>query len=132
MTTILIVDGDQLLLDVVANLLTRRGYACLGTRTVSGAISIVETAPVDMIGVDVFLEDGSGSELINWVNDNSPAVPVVLASGSESIEVHSMAKALGAWGGLRKPYVSTALYSTVERCVGKAKPKQVPPLRVSC
>jgi DNA-binding response OmpR family regulator len=70
MTTICVVDDDQTLLDLVAELLRERNWTMLALRDGRGAGEIVRTAAPDAILLDIRLDSDTsnacGKRLQNW------------------------------------------------------------------
>jgi CheY-like chemotaxis protein len=79
MSTILVVDDEPTIRDLVRRVLERHGYVVVACSTAAEALR--SAAGADLLLVDVMLSDGSGRELVQQVRQNRPDLPVVLMSG---------------------------------------------------
>lgn len=64
MATILVVDDDNCIRNVVCTMLESEGYRVLEAANGKEASVIYQTEPVDLILTDIFMPDGDGIELI--------------------------------------------------------------------
>lgn len=74
----------------------------------------LELSAVELLITDLELPDGSGSELVAWMRARGHRSRVLLASGSVSHDVESIAKEIGAIGWLQKPFKLTELLQVVD------------------
>jgi two-component system response regulator PilR (NtrC family) len=83
MATVLYVDDETALRRAVQAWLERRGDEVLSARTVGLARDILASREVDGVFIDLWLPDGSGFELIDWIAERDPelAERVVLVTG---------------------------------------------------
>ncbi|MEQ8397600.1 response regulator [Thalassobaculum sp.] len=80
--TVLVVDDESELLDVVAEMLRSLGYRTLTASSGQGALDILEMTPVSLVLSDVVMPGGmNGVELGREIRDRWPALPVQLTSG---------------------------------------------------
>jgi CheY-like chemotaxis protein len=79
MPTILVVDDEPTIRDLVRRVLERHGYDVIACSTAADALGSATRA--DLLLVDVMLSDGSGHELVQQLRQNRPDLPVVLMSG---------------------------------------------------
>jgi CheY-like chemotaxis protein len=83
MTTICVVDDDQTLLDLVAELLRERNWTMLALRDGRGAGEIVRTAAPDAILLDIRLDsDTSGWDVLDdlLAEPTTRSIPVIIWS----------------------------------------------------
>jgi two-component system, cell cycle sensor histidine kinase and response regulator CckA len=80
--TVLVVEGDPLVLEVVARLVREGGYDTIPARDGREAWSILQqgTRPIDLVLADVVLPHMSDTELAAHVVARQPGLPVVLMS----------------------------------------------------
>ena len=79
--TILVVDDEAELLEMVATLLETSGFNVLKAADAATAINLSKTNPVDVLLSDVMMPDTNGFELAAKITQLHPAVKVQLMSG---------------------------------------------------
>jgi DNA-binding NarL/FixJ family response regulator len=77
--------------------------------SLSGGLDQLAKGGVDIVLLDLGLPDSSGPESYAWVREVSPKVPVVVLTGSTSMETEFAVTASGVEGYLVKDQVSGAL-----------------------
>jgi CheY-like chemotaxis protein len=101
--TVLLVDDEFLVRNVLAEILKDAGFHVLQAETARAAITILdELASVDLVFSDVKMPGMDGFELARWVSDHKPELPVILASGY--VGKTNMAHDLHCTELLRKPF----------------------------
>jgi two-component system response regulator PilR (NtrC family) len=101
--TVLIVDDEPDLLELVSLTLSRMS---LDTRTASdigSAQKVLKTSPIDLCLTDMRLPDGDGLDLVGWIQDNRPHVPVAVITAHGNVESAVRALKLGAFDFVSKP-----------------------------
>ena len=101
--TILIVDDDQLVRDLLVQFLTLRGYRALGVKDGTQAVSMVEQGPPDLILLDLMLPSMSGVELLRRLRDNHFTGVVIILTGSYDEELLEEAWSLHPQEVISKP-----------------------------
>lgn len=107
--TILIVDDEPLLLRALARALERAGHVVEQAHDARTALGKIATRKYDGAFVDVQLPDGGGLELLGAVRGLDEQLPVVLMTGSPTLETAIDAVAAGALRYLVKPIDTAAL-----------------------
>ena len=91
MYTILIVDDEANLLEVLAVALENMGYATITAETAEEALAVLEEQEVHLVLSDLRLPGLSGRELMEKVKSANPELPVVImtayASLKEAVEI---------------------------------------------
>ena len=82
-STILVVEDNEDVLQLVCDILRQAGYRVLACGTLQGALQALksEEKAVDLVFTDVLLPDGSGIDLARHLAETSPRLRVVLGSG---------------------------------------------------
>ena len=101
--TILIVDDDQLVRDLLVQFLTLRGYRALGVKDGTQALSMVEQGSPDLILLDLMLPGMSGVELLRRLRDNHFTGVVIILTGSYDEELLEEAWSLHPQEVISKP-----------------------------
>ena len=118
--TILVVEDDHVLRDVVAGVLDRAGYQVLQAATGQHAIDAwtKQGAGVDLLLTDLIMPEGlTGIELSQRLRRERPDLKVVIMSG------HNLDHGLETMPAqedilyLQKPFAATTLANTIRRCL---------------
>src|SRR5712672_3844322 len=100
---VLIVDDEPDLLELVSLTLSRMN---LDTRTapdVGAAQRMLKTARYDLCLTDMQLPDGDGLELVEWIQQYAPTLPVAVITAHGNVESAVRALKLGAFDFVSKP-----------------------------
>ncbi len=83
--TILVVDDDELVREMMSRFLSLKGYHVIEAATADEAVSLLDANSVDVVLTDVRMPghvDGIG--LASWIRDRRPEIRVLIASGYAS------------------------------------------------
>jgi PAS domain S-box-containing protein len=78
---ILICEDDALIRSTVAEMLQAKGYEVIEASSARQALALHQQQAFDILVTDVGLPDGSGVDLVRTLREQSPALPVVFATG---------------------------------------------------
>ncbi len=120
--TILIVDDDDALLDVLACRLQRQGF---DTLTAGSGRSGLETARLHrpaLILLDLHLPDADGLTICEQLADapDTCDIPVIILSGMELPDILRRCRAAGCHYYVRKPYDPNALLILIRQAIQEA------------
>ena len=79
--SVLIVDDDKSILDLLKIWFTEEGYACEGVTDAVEALAMVEKDPFDFIFIDIVLPGINGLELTQKIKAFRPKTKVVVMTG---------------------------------------------------
>ena len=79
--TVLIIDDEDLVRDVVARMIDDLGYNAVTARDGAAGLALVDRQQVDAVLVDMTMPNMSGAEVIAALRSKKPGLPVVLCSG---------------------------------------------------
>lgn len=121
MSTILVVDDEPIVRDVVVRYLERDGHKTLQAATGEEARSLLEREPPSLIVLDVMLPGVSGLELCSWIRARSD-MPVMMltALGEETDRIVGLE--LGADDYLTKPFSPRELAIRVRNMLRRTTP----------
>ena len=117
MPTVLIVDDDRVVSQLVASVLRAKGYKTIAAFDAVQALMTAMRPPlVDAIVLDINMPGGSGEETLKKLkmNTRTGPIPVVILSGSIDEKGRERVRALGAAAVLTKPLVADELLSALE------------------
>ncbi|MFP4375627.1 MAG: sigma-54-dependent transcriptional regulator [Spirochaetales bacterium] len=103
MNTVLIVDDERGIRDVLGEILTDEGYKVLTADEGYAGLKVVESNDVDLVLLDIWLPHIGGIEVLEQIKANKPDVEVVVISGHANIDLAVKAVKLGAYDFLEKP-----------------------------
>lgn len=111
---ILIVEDDAGLRDALASMLVRRGYEVVVASSGNAAIErLADGPPVDLVLSDYYMPDGDGRQLLAFVRERHPRLPVfILVTGQADLGTPELI-ALGAQALLHKPVSARTLVATL-------------------
>jgi CheY-like chemotaxis protein len=115
MPTVLVVEDDPLVLEVMTRLVREGGYDTIPARDGREAWDILQrgTRPIDLVLADVVLPHMSGTELAAQVVAKQPELPVVLMSAFAPEDLARRGLALSHGHLLTKPFEPEQLLGLV-------------------
>jgi DNA-binding response OmpR family regulator len=118
-STVLVVDDEPIVRDVVVRYLEREGYRTLEAGDGDGAKALLERQSPDLVVLDVMLPGVDGLDLCRWIRGRSE-MPVILltARGEEADRIVGLE--LGADDYVTKPFNPRALVARVKAVLRRA------------
>jgi DNA-binding response OmpR family regulator len=122
MSTILVVDDEAIVREVVVSYLRREGYQTLEAADGHAARDLIERHKPALVILDVMLPGTDGFELCRWVRARSD-LPVILltARGEETDRIVGLE--LGADDYVTKPFSPRELAARVRTILRRAEPR---------
>jgi two-component system, cell cycle sensor histidine kinase and response regulator CckA len=108
--TVLIIDDEDLVRDVVARMIEDLGYAAITATDGPAGLAIVDSLPIDAVLVDLTMPRMGGADVVSALRERRPELPIVLCSGFARD-----GRAVGADAYLPKPFRIDALDETLAR-----------------
>jgi two-component system, NtrC family, response regulator PilR len=100
---VLIVDDEPDLCELLSITLQRMDLNPRTTGTVASAQRMLKTERYDLCLTDMQLPDGDGLELVEWIQQYAPTVPVAVITAHGNMETAVRALKLGAFDFVSKP-----------------------------
>ena len=127
--TILVVDDEPIVREVVVQYLEREGYRTLEAGDGDAAREAIERTRADLVVLDVMLPGTDGLELCRWIRSRSE-LPVIMltARGEEADRIVGLE--LGADDYLTKPFSPRELAARVRSVLRRARPSDTPSERL--
>jgi CheY-like chemotaxis protein len=113
MSQILIAEDDFDQRDMLAALLGEEGYSVRAVDNGSDASQELKETPYDLAILDVRMPGKDGLTVLKEVQQENPAIPVIMMSAFASEADHKRFAANGATASLSKPYSVDALLRLV-------------------
>jgi EAL domain-containing protein (putative c-di-GMP-specific phosphodiesterase class I) len=114
---VLLVDDEAELLDVLSRGLRKRGHEVETTGSPREVLELIAKKDFDVVVSDISMPEMDGIQLLRAVRERDLDLPVVLMTGSPSIETAIRAVELGALRYLQKPFRADELEGVVEYAV---------------
>ena len=121
MATVLVVDDEPIVREVVVRYLAREGHRTLEAADGNAARDTIERAHPDLVVLDVMLPGTDGLELCKWIRSTSE-LPVIMltARGEEADRIVGLE--LGADDYVTKPFSPRELAARVRSVLRRATP----------
>ena len=116
-TTILIVDDEEAIREVVSTLLEALGYECVTVSNGRLATEYLLSRPVDLVLSDMIMPEMDGMSLVEWLRKAEPDIPVVMVTAMHDISTALEAIRRGAYDYILKPFEKDQLYLGVRRAL---------------
>jgi two-component system response regulator PilR (NtrC family) len=100
---VLVVDDEPDLCELLSITLQRMNLDPHTAGTVGAAQRLLKTERYDLCLTDMQLPDGDGLELVKWIQQHSPTVPVAVITAHGNMETAVRALKLGAFDFVSKP-----------------------------
>ncbi|MBM7555671.1 response regulator [Halanaerobacter jeridensis] len=117
--TILIIDDDVLLLEMLERVLREYGYEILITSEAEEGLKILEEEKIDLILLDVILPETNGFTLFKKIREFDFNEPIIFLSGRNDVDDKVKGLELGADDYITKPFDMKELKARVERVLEK-------------
>jgi two-component system cell cycle sensor histidine kinase/response regulator CckA len=79
--TILVIDDEDLVRDVVARMIEDLGYAAVTATDGPSGLALLESVPVDAVLVDLTMPRMGGAEVVTALRERRPGLPIIVCSG---------------------------------------------------
>jgi DNA-binding response OmpR family regulator len=129
MPTVLVVDDEPLVRDVVARYLRRDGYDTIEAADGDTARALIEDDPPELVVLDLMLPGTDGLALCRWIRARGD-LPVIMltARGEEADRIVGLD--LGADDYVTKPFSPRELIARVRTVLRRAAPRETLPERL--
>jgi DNA-binding NtrC family response regulator len=113
--TVLLIDDDDMVTDVAAQILNNSGYGVISAKNGKEAIEVYKANQdrIDMAILDMILPDMSGMDTYEKLKEINPGIKVLLASGYGIDSQASNIMERGCDGFIQKPFNMSELIKTI-------------------
>ncbi|HSA61706.1 MAG TPA: response regulator [Nitrospiraceae bacterium] len=112
--SVLVVDDDPLVRDLLVQFLSLRGYRALGVKDGHDALRMIEDVPPDLILLDMIMPGMSGIEVLQALREKEYPGGIIIMTGSHNEELLEDAWALGPQEVLVKPIDLERLLTAIQ------------------
>jgi DNA-binding NtrC family response regulator len=114
---ILIADDEPNICQVLATVLGREGHQVLVSHNGEHAMRVLKEQEVDLVITDVVMRKVSGIDLLHWLREHHPGVPVIMMTAYGTIKTAVDAIKMGAYDYLPKPFEVDQMKQVVARAL---------------
>jgi len=125
MASILVVDDEMGIRELLHEILTEEGHTVYPAESANQARAVREQMEPDLVLLDIWMPDTDGITLLKeWARDNLLTMPVVMMSGHATIDTAVEATRIGALNFLEKPIALQKLLKTVSKALERSPLKK--------
>jgi two-component system, NtrC family, nitrogen regulation response regulator NtrX len=123
MTSILIVDDEKDIRELIGDILRDEGYSIRLASNSDSCMAEINAEPPSLMILDIWLKDSQmdGIDILKTVRRDNPDIPVVIISGHGNIEIAVAAIKQGAYDFIEKPFNIDQLMVVVARAMETSK-----------
>jgi putative nucleotidyltransferase with HDIG domain len=115
--SILVVDDEEAIREVVSTMLESRGYRCTAVSNGRAAQEVVRKETPDLVLSDMIMPEMDGIKFLSWMREHDPEVPVIMVTAIHDISTALEAIRRGAYDYILKPFEKDQLYLGVGRAL---------------
>ena len=115
--TILVVDDDRAMTNMLAEILEAEGYSMLTANSGDQALALIRRAAPELVISDLRMSGMSGHQLQSEIKRLCPDMPIVIITGFGSIETAVESMKRGAFDFITKPFTNNQLIVVVGRAL---------------
>jgi two-component system OmpR family response regulator len=121
MSSLLIVEDDDLLRDAVSAQLSQAGHSLVDAADGAQAQALLEANRFDAVILDLGLPKVSGMELLRWIRARLPALPVLVLTARDGIDDRVQGLNAGADDYMTKPFSMAELQARLAAMLRRAR-----------
>jgi CheY-like chemotaxis protein len=121
--TVLIVDDDEAMAEVLSTRLTQQGFQTLTAHSGQEGLAIARQTRPDLILLDLRLPDRDGFDVCAELDESqeTTGIPIIILSGMARPDVIRKSRAAGCRYYVRKPYDPNALLLLIQQAIGESE-----------
>ena len=119
--SILVIDDEPVLQDVLKTLLEANGFAYHPATTAAAGMQALREEEIDVVLLDLMLPDSNGLELLPQIKAYDPQLPVIVITAYSSIESAIAAMREGAFHYVPKPFKNEEVLHLVRRATERRR-----------
>ncbi len=120
MSTVLVVEDEREIRDLLRRYLERAGHAVLSTGSGAEALRLVEESAPDLVLLDLGLPDLDGTDVLREVRQDGRRTPVLVLTARAGVDDRIRGLSLGADDYVTKPFSPTEVVLRVAAVLGRS------------
>lgn len=121
MSSLLIIEDDELLRDGLCAQLAKAGHSVMAAASGEAAQALLEVHRFDGVVLDLGLPKISGMDVLRWVRKRLPALPVLILTARDGVEDRVAGLNAGADDYLTKPFNGEELKARLQSMLRRAQ-----------
>lgn len=122
MTTILVIDDEQGIRDLLHTFLRRSGYDVIVAENGPKGLELYRRECPDVVVLDLKMPGMDGLTVLQQVRSLNPLQPVIIVTGAGTPEVEQQVRALGVTEYIEKEYSLDLLNDALTRLLARTPP----------
>jgi len=122
--SILIIDDDEDIVKMIADLLSKGGYTTDTARTGAEAIEKLKARQFNLALIDIVLPDMRGTQLLPRMKEITPKIRKIIITGHASLDSAIEALNAGSDAYITKPFDPLQLMKVIEEKLGEQRKEQ--------
>lgn len=119
--TILVVDDDQKMRDIVKDILQFKGYNVFYASNGAKALNTIKLKQVDAVLLDILMPGMNGITVLKNILKYNRSIPVIMISGHGTIKQAVESIKIGAYDFIEKPLEAERILLTLKNALEKGK-----------
>ena len=115
--SILVVDDEQIVLNLVEDTLTDEGHSVTTTLSANAAIALIKQKYFDFVLTDIRMPEMNGIELTKEIHRIAPTIGVIFMTGYANLDTAKQAIKEGAYDYIMKPFELSEIRQAITRAV---------------
>lgn len=124
-SSILIVDDDPYIVNLLENYLEREGYQTFTSLKGKPAIKLIQNEHIDVVLCDIRLPDINGTELLQHIRKIAPGISVIMMTAYAEIRVAVDSIKSGAYDYVAKPIYPEEINEIIKRAIQKKTKREL-------
>ena len=114
MATLLIIDDEQDICDIVRDIFEDEGFCVLRTKTGTEGVHLAKTHRPDVVLLDMKLGSSmTGVDVLSEIKRHDPAAKIIVITGASEANLESEAREMGVDAYVEKPFTPPQIVSVV-------------------
>ena len=118
MAHILVVEDDEDLLFLYATMFARQGHTSYKAMTVAEAVQFLDSAPVDLVVLDMNMPDAPGIRVVEWMHQHERLAHIPIVVISANVQWRKLCDELGVDRFLTKPVSMQQILTLLDEVLG--------------
>jgi len=116
---VLIIDDEQVIRDGCERSLSGNGYSVSKAENGENGIQFLKADIFDVVLLDLMMPGIDGFEVLSWIREHHPSMPVVVITGFATVDKAVLAMKQGAFDFVGKPFTPDYIRIVVKRALEK-------------
>ncbi len=117
--SILVVDDDPPILELLGEYLSTRGHDCKMASNTTQALDLLDRNDFDVLLTDLKMPGGGGLRLLRSIKEKDMSIAIIMMTGYGTIESALQAMKNGAHDYLLKPFKLRDVHNSMEQAISK-------------